>query len=199
MKVNRNYKQLKVRKMIVNLRNSLLLLGCAMFIFLGCAQTREYEASPNPPGTSSLALAGNFHDVVVDDLNGDGHLDVVGAASSPGMVTINYGDGRGGISETQVFPVNGDVQSVAVADFNGDGLNDIVFSVQRASTGIRIWLNQSKRKWKDLKGPIEINNYQSVKTADVNGDGHMDIIAANATSETQGGIQIWMGDGKGLG
>jgi protein involved in polysaccharide export with SLBB domain len=197
MKVNRNHKQLKVRKMIVNLRNSLLLLSCAMFIFLGCAQTREYEASPNPPGTSSLALAGNFHDVVVDDLNGDGHLDIVGGASSPGMVTINYGDGRGGISETQVLPVNGDVQSVAVADFNGDGLNDIVFSVQRASTGIRIWLNQSKRKWKDLKGPIEINNYQSVKTADINGDGHMDIIGANATSETQGGIQVWLGDGKG--
>jgi protein involved in polysaccharide export with SLBB domain len=113
------------------------------------------------------------------------------------MVTIKYGDGRGGISETQVLPVNGDVHSVAVADFNEDGLNDIVFSVQRASSGIRIWLNQSKRKWKDLKGPIEINNFQSVKTADINGDGHMDIIGANATSETRGGIQIWLGDGKG--
>jgi protein involved in polysaccharide export with SLBB domain len=96
-----------------------------------------------------------------------------------------------------VLPVNGDVQSVAVADFNEDGLNDIVFSVKRASTGIRIWLNQAKRKWSDSKGPIEINNYQSVKTADINGDGHMDIVAANATSETQGGIQIWLGNGKG--
>jgi protein involved in polysaccharide export with SLBB domain len=197
MNLNRVIEQMRDRKMIANLRNTITILGCMALIVFGCAQNKGYESSSIKPNTNSLALAGNFRDVVVDDLNGDGHLDVIGGASSPGMVTINYGDGRGGISETQVLPVNGDVQSVAVADFNEDGLNDVVFSVQRISTGIRIWLNQSKRKWKDLKGPIEINNYQSVKTADVNGDGHMDIIAANATSETQGGIQVWLGDGKG--
>jgi hypothetical protein len=197
MNLNRVIEQMRDRKMIANLRNTITILGCMALIVFGCAQNKGYESSPIKPNTNSLALAGNFRDVVVDDLNGDGHLDVIGGASSPGMVTINYGDGRGGISETQVLPVNGDVQSVAVADFNEDGLNDVVFSVQRISTGIRIWLNQSKRKWKDLKGPIEINNYQSVKTADVNGDGHMDIIAANTTSEAQGGIQVWLGDGKG--
>ena len=58
-------------------------------------------------------------------------------------------------------------------------------------------MNQSRRQWKPGQGPIEINKYEGLKTADVNGDGHMDIIAANTTSATQGGIQIWLGDGQG--
>ena len=167
--------------MIAKLKPRLILLGWIAFLVVGCAQNKVHEPAPIKPVSPSIASAGEFRDLAVDDLNGDGHLDIVGAASSPGMVTINYGDGRGGISETQVLPVNGDVQSVAIADLNEDGLNDIVFSVQRASTGIRIWLNLSKRRWEDLRGPIEINNYRSVRTADVNGDGHMDIVAANAT------------------
>jgi protein involved in polysaccharide export with SLBB domain len=135
--------------------------------------------------------------VAIYDLDNDGNLDVVGGASSPGRVTINYGDGRGGISQPQSLPVKGDVRYVAVADINEDGLADIVFSVQRQSSGIKVWMNQSRRQWQLSKGPIEINKFEGLKTADVNGDGHMDIIAANATSATQGGIQIWLGDGKG--
>ena len=50
-------------------------------------------------------------------MDNDGNLDVVGGASSPGMVTISYGDGKGAISEAQILPVHGDVRSVAVADF----------------------------------------------------------------------------------
>ncbi|MBW2412212.1 MAG: VCBS repeat-containing protein [Deltaproteobacteria bacterium] len=114
--------------MIAKLKLRLILFGWVAFLVFGCAQTKVHEPAPIKPVTPSLASAGEFRDLAVDDLNGDGHLDIVGAASSPGMVTINYGDGRGGISETQVLPVNGDVQSVAIADLNEDGLNDIVFS-----------------------------------------------------------------------
>ena len=93
------------------------------------------------------------------------------------------------------MPVDGDVRSIAVADINEDGLVDIIFSVQRQSSGIRLLLNQSQRRWIFKKGPIEINKYEGIRSADINGDGHMDIIAANVTSATQGGIQIWLGDG----
>jgi polysaccharide export outer membrane protein len=186
--------------MIGDIGVGLLALGCMVLIALGCAHDNTRQT---PGGVSkvyksdSAAVAGNFQAVVAQDMDNDGHLDIVGGASNPGMVTINYGDGKGGISETQFLPVKGDVSSVAVGDFNEDGLNDIVFPVQKSSFGIRIWMNQSKRKWADAKGPVEINKYQSVRTGDVNGDGHIDIIAANATSEARGGIQVWFGDGKG--
>ena len=164
----------------------------------GCVRNIEKSAPPPViPKAEGLASAGRFRTVVIADMDNDGNLDIVGGASSPGMVTIHYGDGKGEISRPQNLPVAGDVRSVAVADINEDGLPDIVFSVQKESSGIRVFVNQSRRQWKFEKGPIEINKYEGIRTADINGDGHLDIIAANATSATQGGIQVWLGDGRG--
>jgi protein involved in polysaccharide export with SLBB domain len=142
------------------------------------------------PKADGLSLAGKFRSVKIADLDNDGNLDIVGGASSPGMITINYGDGTGGISEPQYLPIKADVRSVAVADINEDGLADII-------SGIKVWMNQSGRQWKLRKGPGEIKKFEGIKTADINGDGHMDLIAANVTSATQGGIQVWLGNGKG--
>ncbi len=190
---------LSTRKRIALVKLSLLLTAGAFAIGVSGCATQPETYTPQPPmlKADGLSLAGKFRSVAIKDLDNDGNLDVVGGASSPGMVTINYGDGSGGLSEPQYLPVKGDVRSVAVADINEDGLADIVFSVQKQSSGIMIWLNQSNRQWKLNKGPIGINKFEGLKTADVNGDGHMDIIAANATSSTQGGIQVWLGDGKG--
>ena len=179
---------------------AILLLAAGTFFgaVLGCAtQPDTYSPPQAMPKAEGLALAGKFRTVAIEDLDNDGKLDVVGGASSPGMVTINYGDGRGGISQPQYLSVKGEVRSVAVADINEDGLPDIVFSIQKQSAGIKVWMNQSNRRWQLGTGPVEINKYEGIEAADINGDGHMDIIAANNTSSTQGGIQVWLGDGKG--
>jgi polysaccharide export outer membrane protein len=179
----------------------ILLLLAAWVIAVsvsGCARNIERSAPPSVmPKADGLASGGKFRSVVIEDMDNDGKLDVVGGSSSPGLITINYGDGQGGISEPQQVYIVGDVRSIAVADYNEDGLADIIFSVQKKSSGIRVLLNQSRRQWKIKKGPIEINKYEGIRSADINGDGHMDIIAANVTSATQGGIQVWLGDGKG--
>jgi len=182
-------------------RTGLVLAGClALLITIGCAQHKAYEvppAKPVSPKAAGLVVSGKFRSVVIEDMDNDGNLDVVGGASSPGMVTISYGDGRGSVSEPQILPVHGEVRAVAVADFNEDGLNDIVFSAQKETSGIRLWMNQSNRKWKQASGPVKINKFQNLKTADVNGDGHMDIIAANSTEDVKAGVQVWLGNGKG--
>jgi protein involved in polysaccharide export with SLBB domain/outer membrane lipoprotein SlyB len=182
-------------------RTGLVLAAClSLLITIGCAQHKAYEAPsvrPVNPNAVGLVVSGKFRSVVIEDLDNDGNLDIVGGATSPGMVTISYGDGRGSVSEPQILPVHGEVRSVAVADFNEDGLNDIAFSVQKETSGIRLWMNQSKRQWKQENGPVKINNYQNLKTADVNSDGHMDIIAANSTEDAKAGVQVWLGNGKG--
>ena len=182
-------------------RIGLVWAGClVVLMLLGCAQHKAYEAPPKPAGpprAESFVVAGKFRSVVIEDMDNDGNLDVVGGAASPGMVTISYGDGKGAVSEPQILPVHGEVRSVAVADFNGDGLNDIAFSVQRETSGIRLWMNQSDRQWEQNNGPVKINHYENIITADVNADGHMDIIAANASEDKKAGIQVWLGNGRG--
>lgn len=186
-------------------KTGLVLAGClAILMTIGCAQHKAYEIQhqvsktpPASPKASGLVVAGKFVSVVIEDMDNDGNLDVVGGAASPGMVTISYGDGQGAVSEPQILPVHGEVRAVAVTDFNEDGLNDIVISVDKETTGIRLWINQSDRRWKQENGPIKFNKYQNLKTADVNGDGHMDIIAANSTEDVKAGVQVWLGNGKG--
>lgn len=175
----------------------LTALMMAVFVF-GCARNIEKSAAlPTVAKADGMVSAGKFRAVVIEDIDNDGKPDIVGGASSPGMVTISYGNGRGGISEPLYLPTRGEVRSVAVADINEDGLPDIIFSMQKESSGIRAFLNQPNRRWTPHKGPIEINKYEGIEAADVNGDGHLDIVAANSTSATQGGIQVWLGDGKG--
>jgi hypothetical protein len=177
----------------------LWVAGLVVLTAIGCAQNKSYQTEPTSvkPQTGGLSAAGKFRALAIADVDNDGHLDIIGGVTSPGAVTISYGDGQGGISEPQYLPVKGDVRSVAVADFNEDGLPDIVYSVQKESAGIRLWKNMSTRRWVMAEGPIGINKYEGVQTADVNNDGHLDIIAANATADTQGGIQVWLGNGKG--
>ena len=171
-----------------------------MVMVFGCAQHKAYEAPPQPARPSkaeNMVTAGKLRAVVIEDMDNDGNLDIVGGSGSPGMVTISYGDGKGAVSRPQILPVQGEVRSVAIADFNGDGLNDIAFSVQRETSGIRLWMNRSNRQWRQQNGPVKINYYENIKTADVNADGYMDIIAANSTEDKHAGVQAWLGDGKG--
>lgn len=143
-----------------------------------------------------LVTTGQYRCVAVADLDNDGNPDVAGGGSNPGTVAIWYGDGSGELSAPKFLHVNGDVRSMAVGDFNEDGRQDLVFSIQRESAGIMVWLNQGDREWQRGKGPTEGDKYEGVDVADINGDGHADIIAASATSDNRGGIRIWLGNGK---
>jgi protein involved in polysaccharide export with SLBB domain len=166
-----------------------VLIGCAA---IGAVAPAEPFSRPGnlPAAAKTVAIA-------IADVDNDGALDVVAGAVEPGAILVLFGNGAGGVSAPQAIPVEGDVRSLAVADVNADGLADIVFSVQRQSSGIRVLVNRGQRRWEPGKSPIDINRYEGVRTGDINGDGHIDIVAANASAEVQGGIQVWLGNGRG--
>ena len=165
----------------------------------GCASNGTIPASngSGPVRESRPISSGKYRTVVLEDLDNDGFLDVAAGGAPPATISIGYGDGSGRISTTLFLPVKGDVQSLAIADIDNDGLKDVVFSIQQEAAGIMIWLNGVDRNWTRGKGPATANTYQGIAVLDVNRDGHSDIVAANATTESRGGVQVWLGDGKG--
>ncbi|MDY6838536.1 MAG: FG-GAP-like repeat-containing protein [Thermodesulfobacteriota bacterium] len=173
-----------------------VLLGTVMA--MGCAEKKEIV---RPIGwtmkSSGPVSSGQYRGLALADLDNDGNTDVVGGSLHPGTITVWHGDGKGGWSDPSFIPVKGQIRSVATADFNEDGLQDIVYSVQDGAFGVRVKLNQPSGIWTSGISAIEKSQYERLKTADVNGDGHVDIIAANSTSDIDGGIQIWLGDGTG--
>ncbi len=177
----------------------LLLLFFSCSLLSGC--TSQQTVAPTGETESDLesrpVSSGRFRSVVLDDLDNDGNLDLVAGGASPGALAISYGDGNGRLSTAQTLTVQGEVQSVAAADLNQDGFKDIVISVQRGASGILVWHYQGIRQWVRAVAPTAINEYQGVACADVNRDGFVDILAANATSDAKGGIQVWLGDGRG--
>ncbi|MDY6950066.1 MAG: FG-GAP-like repeat-containing protein [Thermodesulfobacteriota bacterium] len=173
-----------------------VLLGTMMA--MGCAEKKEIV---KPVGwtmkSSGPVSSGQYRTLALADMDNDGNMDIVGGASHPGTVTVWYGDGRGGWSDPTFLHVKGEIWSVATADFDEDGLQDIAYSIQEGALGVRVKLNRENGNWTTGASATESGQYQGVMTADVNGDGHMDIMAANATSDAEGGIQIWLGDGTG--
>ncbi len=183
----------------------LLFILCSLFTLAACAQTKE-RSEPVEKAIAGqtkeivsrgLPTSGLYRGLAVADFNNDGYPDVTAGAAQPGTISIWEGKGAAGLSRVIKVSVTGAVQSVATGDVNGDGFTDIVYSVQKEAAGVAVLMNRAGKGWEQAPGPTEIGVYQGVAMADINGDGFLDIIAASRTSDLQGGVQVWLGDGRG--
>lgn len=165
--------------------------------FFACAARQPSVPLVTLFSIGSPITSGSYRSVVVGDLNNDGFADLAGGSSEPGGVSVWYKQMDTNFLKPMKLPFKGDVRAVDMADVNGDGLRDIVCSVQRESSGILVWINDLGRNWKKGETPTQINRYEGIELADINTDGCYDIVAANATSDTHGGVQVWLGDGRG--
>ena len=116
------------------------------------------------------------------DVNGDGCMDVLGAAMCDGLITWWENVDGSGTSWTE-HTVSGNfsnAESVYSADVNGDGCMDVLGA---GSSGITWWENDdgsgtswTEHTFDDFRGAT------SVYSADVNGDGRMDVLGAASYS-----------------
>jgi len=173
-----------------------LLTG--LMVTLACAPGIKYvqwapESGP-PDG-------GNYYAVTTGDLNNDGYVDIIGGSFNPNRgIRVWLGHGNGSWVEIDNPTQLGDIRSLDVADFNEDGWADIVSSSWGDLKGVQVWLADCRGGWvsrEESRFPKDNGSYEGVITADFNNDGHMDIAAANSTQDTEGGVQVWFGDGKG--
>ncbi len=144
---------------------------------------------------------------VLADLDGDGHLDLVGGtagvlqvfhgnadgtfAATP-MATVDYTDGSGGVNKTGYGSYLG---AYACLDLNGDGIPDIL---ARGYDGLTVIMGLPGLHFaKPVHYPVAQNFigdvvFGSNQLIDLNGDGHQDFVAIGP-----GGLFITYGQADG--
>jgi hypothetical protein len=153
----------------------------------------DFPRYPNP-----AALVGDLDPAIqVVDVNGDGHLDVVGSAAfipddnnpeagAPAgyLVSVLDGDGKGDLGLAQVYRGGTDAYSLIVADFNGDGFPEIL-TASSLENLVSVFTNDGSGNYGPPQGetigytlgPVNApDNLAPLVVADVNGDGKPDLL-----------------------
>jgi len=133
------------------------------------------------------------------DLNQDGHVDLlIGGRNLTKGFDIEWGDGHGNWTRQFGPATQMTVRGFAVGDINQDGIFEVIIAGEGDQKGIQVW--KVNRDGTDLtlhSTPIEGGNFRDVRIGDVNEDGWPDIIATQTDMEPDGGIYVWLNNGRG--
>ena len=155
--------------------------------------------------------------VAIDDLNGDGHPDVVvvnprgGGANDFGIVGVLLGHGDGTFGPPVSYSSAGyQAAFLAIRDVNGDGKLDLVMANQcqdafncAAGGGVGVLLGNGDGTF---QAPVSYSSggylTQSLVVGDVNGDGKLDLVVANQCQTSSncsngGTVSVLLGNGDG--
>jgi hypothetical protein len=149
-------------------------------------------ASPFPMDSGPTA-------VVIGDVTGDGHPDVVTGHSQSRLLRILTGDGKGGLTRTLppltlAYPPS----ELALADVNGDRRLDVGIT-DHGSYAIHILINEGGGGFSPARGSIlaaagSRPHTHGFALLDVNRDGDIDIVMGNNDDDT---VAVLRGDGTG--
>jgi len=132
------------------------------------------------------------------DLNQDGHVDLlVGGRKPASGYRVEWGDGKGHW-RTQAGPETSmEPRAFAVNDVDGDGNLETLIGGQGDQKGLQIWKFDAGGEWHLQSAPTKSGEFRDVALVDVNEDGWPDVVAARVDSEAEGGIYVWLNNGRG--
>lgn len=140
--------------------------------------------------------------VAVADLNRDGRQDIVTGDGLDQMVSVLFGDGKGGFSAPARFPAAAFAGRVVVADATGDGHPDILSAGLDAGVSLIAGNGRGKFAAPVLLSAGSEVSVLALAVADVTGDRRADLLTANqaggdADFATPGSVSVLAGDGAG--
>lgn len=152
----------------------------------------------NPPGWTRHTVSDSFdgaRSVKAADIDGDGVLDIVGAALLANAVTWWRNNGDTTWTEYTLDNTFGMSHMVYAPDIDSDGDSDIV-AVAYTSNDVAWWRNDGGSPVQFTKQTIDPSLFGAlgVFTADINNDGHLDVLGtADITDDV-----VWYSNSGGL-
>lgn len=160
---------------------------------------------PHRPYTFNKITELNFgDDFKIEDLDRDGHLDVVSATSRMGNREIlDVGQASGELEHRTIDKLRsrGQISTVDTADVDQDGRGDLLVGYRSNKqgewrTGVDLFLGRADWQWerKAVMGEASRKGTTAVASGDVDGDGHFDVVALTGEGE----VLLFLGDGEGF-
>ncbi len=156
-----------------------------------------------PAPSSPVTVGPGSGQVVLADVDRDGHLDLLVRHLLQKCVTVRLGDGKGGFAPTTQSSLRLDYGpgAMALGDVDGDGILDLcVTNRDSEKEKVDVLLGDGRGSFHRAAGSpfassASFELYKpTVHLADVDEDGKLDVVTSNGRRNT---IEILRGDGRG--
>lgn len=161
-----------------------------------------FRAGAQYPGLYGECTMGGFDSIphrcfASGDINGDGHLDIVGGLWIQNRVLSILGNGNGTFRDGPSFTTSGPPRDLTLADFNRDGRLDLAIPV--FGGGVAVHAGRGDGTFGGGVKHLGNSQFRAAAAADMNGDGHVDLVAAGAHGESVSARSIVVLPGAGDG
>jgi cysteine-rich repeat protein len=155
------------------------------------------EAPPNAASAASGAYVGRqARGAAAADLDGDGHVDFVGASRRDHRVVVLYGSRDPAVVERLELQAGTKPTAVGIGDLDGDGRSDLV-ATNEGSNDLSLFLNRGRGRFASLARialPAATLGAGPLALGDLDGDGRLDVVVGLAAGS---GVVPYLNRGPG--